>query len=78
MIANGSPWALKIKPKDGALHFDTSGNMLYAAEEDENGLRWIPLGHVVPVDQRPWNKRLDPKLEGRPYADSRRLQGVKD
>jgi hypothetical protein len=50
---NGNPWKLKIKPKDGALHFDTNGNMLYVAEEDENGSRWVTLGHVVPVDQRP-------------------------
>jgi hypothetical protein len=42
MITKGSPWKLKLKPKDGALHFDTNGNVLYAAE-DENA-RWIALG----------------------------------
>jgi hypothetical protein len=77
MITKGSPWKLKLKPKDGALHFDANGNMLYAAEEDENGSHWVALGHVVPVDERPWDKRLDPKIDGKPFRDSMRLQGVK-
>jgi hypothetical protein len=78
MIANGNPWRLKIKPKDGALYFDTNGNMLYAAEQDENGdARWIALGHVVPIDAPRCNQRIDPKVDGNPYGDSMRLLGVK-
>jgi hypothetical protein len=35
------------------------------------------MGHVVPIDEPRWNKRIDPKLEGNPSGGSMRLQGVK-
>ena len=54
--------------------FSNDANMLFAKEGDA----WIALGHVLPVDDRPLNKRRDPKLDGNPYGDSVRLQGVKD
>jgi len=74
MIAKGSPWELKRKPTDGALHFDTNANMLYAAEVDARGARWVALGHVVPVNPPSWNEPI-PKLAGKPYGQVR-LQGV--
>jgi hypothetical protein len=66
MIAKGNPSKLKIKPKNGALHFDTDSNMLFAGEEDERGARWVPLGHVVPTDAPTMNQALHPRLEGVP------------
>jgi len=77
MIANGNPWQLKLKPKEGALHFDTNANMLYVGEQDENGSRWVAMGHVVQVDEPRWNKPIDPKLEGHPFVGGVRLLGVK-
>jgi len=48
MIARGNPWELKRQPKNGALHFDTNGNMLYAGEETSAGHAgslWVMLCH---------------------------------
>jgi hypothetical protein len=78
MIGKGSPWELKVRLKEGALHFDTNANMLYACEQDQNGnARWIAMGHVVPIEVPRWNKPIDPKLQGNPYGGVR-LLGVKD
>jgi hypothetical protein len=74
MIAKGSPWKLKIKPKAGVLHFDTDGNLLFVGEEDERGARWTVLGHVLPLDVPHMNQPL-PKVVGVPYATVR-LMGV--
>jgi hypothetical protein len=75
VIAKGNPWELKRKPTDGALHFDTNANMLYAGESDERGARWVCLGHCVPVDPPRWNEPI-PKVKGYPYPQGPRLQGV--
>ena len=55
------------------LSFSTDANMLYAHEGDQ----WICLGHVVPVDAPRMSRAIHPRLDGNPYGDSVRLQGVK-
>jgi hypothetical protein len=77
MIAKGNPWQLKLRPKDGALHFDSNGNMLYVGEQDENGRigsRWAMwcrsmIGHGISDVTR--------SFEGNPYGGGIRLQGLK-
>jgi hypothetical protein len=77
MIGKGHPEAkenAKQLRKNGAvLFFATDANMLYAREGDQ----WIWLGHVVPVDAPRISRAIHPRLDGNPYGDSVRLQGVK-
>ena len=51
MIAAGHPESKenlkKLCKRSDDLYFDTDGNMLFALE----GERWIPRGHVIPLDQ---------------------------
>jgi hypothetical protein len=62
-----------LKRRRGALHFDTDANMLFAGEEDERGGRWVPLGHVVPLDAPQMNQPI-PKIAGVPYGGVRLME----
>ena len=78
MIGRGHPEAAenaKALRKSGAvLFFATDSNLLFARE----GEPWVCLGHVVPNELPRWNQPVHPRLEGVPYPQGVRLQGVAD
>lgn len=76
MIGKGHPQApenLKALRKSGAvLFFATDSNLLWARE----GENWVNLGHVVPLGGGRMNQAIHPRLEGVPYSQGPRLQGI--
>jgi hypothetical protein len=65
--------AKKLRKSGDDLFFSTDANMLFAKE---GGDTWIALGHVIPLSGGRMNRAIHPRLDGNPYGDSVRLQGV--
>jgi hypothetical protein len=76
MIANGNPWKLKIKPKMSHSISIPTGTSFMPQKKATTGSRWVALGHGVPIDAPRFNQPIDPKIDGKPFGDSMRLQGV--